>query len=54
MLLFETNILYNQIMNTYISEEQLKAGKQYVKKMDVDFYKNLEKNKNQNLKKSTD
>lgn len=43
MLLFETNILYNQIMNTYISEEQLKAGKQYVKKMDVDFYKNLEK-----------
>ena len=41
MLLFEIKILYNQIMNTNLSEEQLKDGEKIVGEMEKDFYGKL-------------
>lgn len=40
-LLVETSILYNKIMNAKLSDEQLQFGKEFVKKMDDDFYEKL-------------
>ena len=41
MLFIETSLWYNKIMNANLSIEQIEYGKQFVKKMDEEFYKNL-------------
>lgn len=41
MLFIETSLWYNKIMNANLSIEQIEYGKQFVKKMDDDFYKKL-------------
>lgn len=41
MLYFEASFWYNKIMNANLSSEQIEFGKQFVKRMDEEFYKNL-------------
>ena len=41
MLFFETSLWYNKIMNSNLSQEQIKFGKDFVKKMDDEFYERL-------------
>lgn len=41
MLFSEASFWYNKIMNTNLSQEQIEFGKNFVKKMDDDFYERL-------------
>ena len=41
MLYFEASLWYNKIMNTNLSQDQIEFGKNFVKKMDDDFYERL-------------
>lgn len=41
MLFSEASFWYNKIMNTNFSQEQIEFGKNFVKKMDDDFYERL-------------
>lgn len=41
MLFSEASFWYNKIMNTNLSQEQIELGKNFVKKMDDDFYERL-------------
>ena len=41
MLYFEASLWYNKIMNTNLSQDQIEFGKNFVKKMDDEFYERL-------------